>query len=290
MPASGSHRQNHYVPKFMIRYWETRKDGVLGVFVHTLADARSNFSPTTKRRPYPFAIAEDLYVPRVDGQRTIAMEAGWLNGQETALSKLIALAHQRSALLARNVSEYTKISMALFALEHRSRFVLESIREAVEGRLECRALISANPEREPHRLALENLINIVTEMHGRHWPLTLHFLHSGDSEFILTDRPGFLVDEKRVMVLTNKVAVCYEKSSGEPTFEHLDAESEFVATINRMLAMRARDWIVVHTPSLLEHWVQVNQSLEADEYRRTERIEPIAPHFLTSGYSFRSDQ
>lgn len=291
MPAHGSYRHNHYVPRFMIQYWEKPNRGVPGVFVHLLPEDRSAFQRTTRRRPYPFAIVEDLYVPLVDGRRATSMEARWLNNQETALSELVRLAHQRSDRLARNVAEYTKISMALFALEQRSRFNLEYLRRAVDDRREFREYISASPEREPHRLVLENLIHLVTEMHTRHWPLTLAFVHSGKASFILTDRPGF-ADQgmpERVMVLTNKVAVVYQRSISQPMFEHVDATREFVDTINRMLAIKARDWIVADDPSVLDRWVQVSRSAEAEKYRRSERIERVEPVFLPTGLSIRPD-
>ncbi len=291
MPAHGTHRRNHYVPRFMIQYWEKLNGGVRGVFVHLLAEDRSCFERTTKRRPYPFAVAEDLYVPLIDGRRAISMEARWLNEQETALSELVRLAHQRSDRLARDIAGYTRISMALFALEQRSRFNLEHLRRAVEDRPDLCGYISASPEREPHRLVLENLIHLAMEMHTRHWPLTLTFVHAGNANFILTDRPG-VTDPgmaERVMVLTNKVAVVYRKALGQPSFEHIDATEEFVDTVKRMLAIKARDWIVADDLSLLNRWAQVSRSAEAENYRRSERIGRVEPLLLPSGFSIRPD-
>jgi hypothetical protein len=94
---------------------------------------------------------------------------------------------------------------------------------------------------------------------------------------------------ERVMVLTNKVAVVYRKSLGQPTFEHVDATCEFVDMLNGMLAIKARDWIVADEPSLLNRWAQVTRSAEAEKYHRSERIGRVEPLFLPTGFSIRPD-
>lgn len=290
VPTHGPHRHNHYVPRFMINYWETASGHHRGVFVYSLPEGRTYFEKTTTRRPYPFAIVEDLYVPLIGGRRATSMEARWLSAQETALSDLVRLAHQRTDRLARDIAEYTKISMALFTLEQRSRFNLERLRRAVEDRPELRKCISTSPEREPHRLVLENLIHLVTETHSRHWPLSLVFVYSGNGSFILTDRPGFTDPRmpERVMVLTNKVAVIYQRSE-QPTFEHIDATPDFVDMVNKMVAIRARDWLVADNTALLDRWSEATRSIEAENYRRSERIGPIEPVLLLTGWSIPPD-
>jgi hypothetical protein len=146
------HRHNHYVPLHMIKRWEREHNGVKGVFVYLRAENQKKFWRRNKRKPYNFAVSDDLYVPSIHGDRNVAMEAGWLNEMETTLARLVAqVSTGHNELVIRNNEELAKLSMALFSLEHRSRFDLEIIKRAIEDDPSLREIIiSANPEREVH--------------------------------------------------------------------------------------------------------------------------------------------
>jgi hypothetical protein len=138
---------------------------------------------------------------------------------------------------------------------------------------------------------LENLVHIVTELHGRHLPLELSFLHSHGERFILTDRPTFVVDGiGRFLVLTDRVAIKYQKGSLACMYEDMDVEGQFVSYINRFLALKARDWIVANNMSSLNKWVQINNSDDAEDFRNSERPALIKPVALSTGFSFRESQ
>ena len=73
------HHHNHYVPLHMIKRWEREYNGVKGVFVYLRAENQRKFWRMNKRKPYTFAVSDDLYVPSIQGDRSVTMEAGWLN-------------------------------------------------------------------------------------------------------------------------------------------------------------------------------------------------------------------
>ena len=187
------------------------------------------------------------------------------------------------------VRKLTEFSMAIFAMEQRSRYNLERLKNHIEQHPQLRAQISSGPERALQTQILENLINIATESHNRHFPLEMVFIHSGSDRFIISDRPAFRDDglEYRVMVLTNEVAVFYKRSSAGPPCTHSDASAELVDTINSELAHRARDWIVAETEEQLERYAQLVHSEQWHTNLATEQIQVTAPLTLSSGWAFR---
>ena len=273
----------------MIKNWERIKDDFRGVFVFLINDGQAKFWRSNKRKPYLFAVAEDLYVPVIMGSRITEMEAGWLADQERALARIVEKAHRKENPFSEISSmELTRVEMSLFALELRSRYELEMIRSFVEENDHIRDIISANPERETQRLVLENLIHYVTELHGNHVPLSFIFLHTKNTKFILTDRPSIVVDGiGRFLILSDRLAVQYSKSEGTPSVEHQDIENDFVSLINKMLSIKARDWIVADNEQTIQECIAINSSSEADENRATERCEITKPESLLSGFSFR---
>lgn len=289
MKSKETHRNNHYVPVSLIKRWECHKDHLRGVHVHLIRDNQTKFWSFKKRSPYFFAVAEDLYVPVIDGSRATEMEAGWLNDQETTLARIIDKAQKRNDPFEGVSSrEITRLEMSIFSLEVRSKYELEMIRSAVEADPDIRSAISANPERDTQRLVLENLIHVVTELHGNYVPLSFDFLHSQEEKFILTDRPSFVVDGTgRFLVLSDRLAVKYSKSEGAPSVEHTDTPADIVFEINKMLSIKARDWIIADNESVMQKYVEINKSNEANEYRENEHCEVIKPRSLQSGFSFR---
>jgi len=281
-----SHKKNHYIPKAMLKHWEVCVRGRYGVHVHTIAEDRRAFASSRGRIPYPFAIAEDLYVPNIAGKRATVMEGGWLAEMERVLAHFIHQVHVKAPLSTRDPQNLSKLSMALIGLEQRSRYNIQKIVAFIEQEPALRAQVAISSERSTHRIVLENLINYVTELHGRLAPMEFTFEHAGESEFIIGDRPS-ITDERmaeRIAVLTNKVAVVYTQSQRELRYRYLDANEALVASINHEMAMNAREWLVARDPNLLDRYVAVVRSDQWRQRVARERRLAIQPQFVRFGW------
>ena len=285
-----THKLNHYIPCFMLKYWEQRKALRYGVHVYHIREGQITFERSRGRRRFAFAAVEDLYVPIIDGCRITAIEMGWLNNFETALAHIVRCVHRDEQLAIRDALTLTNFGMGLFSLEQRSRYNIETLIKLIEGEPSFRGLISANPERELKRLVLENMINVVTECYGRYEPLQVKFLYAKGQSFIVTDRPYFADPEvhEHFMVLTNKLGVLYWKGDNRPQYLVGNAPPDFVDLMNKTIVVRARDWIVADNIDQLRHYVEIYNSQEAARDRTTDRIIGLTPRTSRAGWSFRS--
>lgn len=289
--GSDDYKHNHYVPSFMLKYWEQRQGNRLGVWTFPTVTDCVTFERSAGRKPFPFAIAEDLYVPVIEGRRAKALEAGWLNSLETALAHVVRLAHSRTPLGPMDQERFLRFALGLFSLEQRSRYVITTLKDEIAADPILRAQITASPERRTLQLVLENIVHVTTHLANTHMPLKCAFLHAGTSDFVIADRPGFNDPRlsQRVMVLTNKIAVLYEKGQDKPAYLYKDAQAEMVETINRVVALGARDWIVAMTRDEAVRYGRINLSPEGERHRGSESTVRIDRPALLAGVTIPAD-
>jgi hypothetical protein len=280
------HRKNHYVPQSLLKHWEVQRNGRFGVHVFSLTNRQTTFERSRGRDPFAFAVAEDLYVPTIAGKRATAMEAGWLATMEASLAHFVRQAARRQPLATKRTEDLTKLAMALVCLEQRSRYNLVMLRDALEASPETRQLVTTSPEREVKRIVLENLVVLVTELHNSLVPLRYMFVHSTGVPFITCDRPTVVADQMphRIAVLTPRLAVIYEKGR-RTEYVHVDAEDDFVGTINDMMIGQARDWVVALTPEQLEWAAKETDSDDWRDHVAKDRPTFITPRFSTTGWT-----
>src|SRR5438128_1743548 len=107
------HKRNHFIPRFMLDYWSTKPVGrnYAGVWVYEFARKRKYFANGQGPSAYSFAVSEDLYVPRVTGERVTAQEH-WHGSLEGRLAALARQVHQRVDPLQLQQDDVFKIPMA----------------------------------------------------------------------------------------------------------------------------------------------------------------------------------
>jgi len=284
-----THRKNHYIPKFMLKYWLVEQDGFRGVHVYRVADGTSSFDRVGRnaRNPFSFAIVEDLYVPIIEGQRAIAMEKGWFNGLEHAMAEVIRQAHDGEPIALTKHDVMSRLKMGLLALHMRPRAIIELVSDVVDADPRLRAAISANPERSTHRIVLENLIHMVTELTNLHPFVDYIFLLGEPGTFIIGDRPCFSTGELgRFAVLTDRVAVQFSPSRTHcDRYKYVDAPDGMVDLINERMALQARDWLVAGSSDTLVRYSSVIKTDEWHEEWEATKPEFVRPGTLSCGWS-----
>lgn len=285
-------KRNHHVPRFMLNAWSSQGAKYRGTWVYDIREGKKHFSAADGGSAFSFAIDNDLYVPRFEGERATAMER-WFGKLEDSLSRLVRQAHDGSEeIKAKTQAEWIAATMGLFGLEHRSRYNVEKLKAAIEADAELRAFVAADAERSSHHLVLENIIHNVTEMAGLFNPIELIFEHTGKFRLICGDRPFFNNEglDHRFVVLTNTCLAAYRRSpTARPQYVHADATPDFVAQLNQQIALNARDWIVAETEKQLDEYIEIVRSDAWKKRTESDKIEKVPLKTLQSGWTIPPD-
>lgn len=239
------YKRNHTIPTSMLEYWIDEDTPHKGVHVYDIKSQRSHISTSLGKKPFSFAIVDNLYVHDNNGKRAVGLEK-WFSKQESSLSNLIRQANNRQPIEFKKSDEMTKIMMALTSLEYRSNYAINKIYDFIKDSEGLRKKISANPERPLEQLVLENIIHVITDQHIDFMPAEMIFFFSPENcHWIISDRPFLYHDsfEYHFVVLTNKVIVGYRHFS-EFVYNYVDMNNEHFEEINKMFAMNAREWLV----------------------------------------------
>lgn len=280
------YKQNHSVPKFMLEYWIDKSTVHKGVHVYEVKSQRSYVSTGQGKKPFSFAITNDLYVHSVNGIRAVGLEK-WFSDQEGPLANLVRQVHNRQPIAECSDKSFTKIIMAIIGLECRSSYNIRKIQELIEKNNFIRTKITASPTRSPEQLVLENIVHWVTDQLATVIPTEmLFFFAPEDHSWIIGDRPYFNHSdiEYRFVVLTKKVLLGYRRSN-DFIYQYIDAEKDFIEMVNQQITLNAREWLVAANPGQLNNYLGLFQSDNWKGGVDSERITWIPVHNLTSGWT-----
>ncbi len=285
-------QRNHYIPKLILKNWVTRGPKYSGVHVYDIREGRSYFANANGPSAFPFAIADDLYVTKINGKRATSMET-WFSGLEDSLAHLIRQAHaRRDDIKIRRSIDSMKIVMALIGLEYRSRYDIQMMQTAVAQSPALKSFISNNPERDVQRIVLENVIHLVTDRAQALGNIEITFLHTA-KRFLCSDRPFVPVNaarDRRFVVLTNKCMASYQPSdTGLFRYEHQQAHDDLVDEMNRQIVLHSRDWVVAESAAELNAAIAVQRSDDWAMRKAEDHVATAPLTALTSGWSIKED-
>lgn len=281
-----NYKKNHSVPRFMLEYWVDQNTPHKGVYVYELKSQRYYISTGQGRKPFSFAITNDLYVHTANGIRAVGLEK-WFSDQENSLASIVRQVHNRQMLAECSLKDFTKIIMAIIGLECRSSYNISKIQEIIEKDSFVRKTISASPSCPPEQLVLENIVHWVNEQLPSAVPTEMVFYFAPEYlSLVLGDRPYFNHNEieYRFVVLTNKVLLGY-RHSNEFTYKYIDAEKEFIEMINKQVALNAREWLVADNPEVLKKYAALFQSDDWKQSVSSERVTWFPVQYLISGWT-----
>jgi hypothetical protein len=260
------YKRNHTIPRCMLNYWVDESGIYPGVHVYNIAKKRIYKSEARGKRAFSFAIANDLHIVDVDGERATSLER-WLSSLESTLGYFIQLISKQESIDFDRKDEF-KLAMAFLALETRSKYNLENMRQYLEKHQEYVAV-------DIKKISLENLIDYVTFMARDYLPLELIILYSGEKSWLLCDRPFFNWEglSHRFVVLTNKIVLGYRKSPDN--FRYLYENSPSVDEVNRMIALQARDWIASEKTEIIQKYIPVFSERAYIESKQNDEITEI---------------
>lgn len=281
-----AYKNNHTIPAFMLSYWIDPATNNSGVHVYDIAKKKDYASTSRGRKPFSFAITQDLYVHNSKGVRAHALER-WLAGLEGPLSAFVRRAHSRQAIVYRDMSEATRTLMGIVALEFRSRYGIHLLMKALQESPSLRIAIGAGNSAPTHQVVLENLIVLVTEMTTRFTPTEMTFsVAPRGASWLMSDRPCFhhAAFDDRFVVLTNKVLLAY-RAAQCPRFRYVDVSAEHVEEMNRVIALQARDWLVSDNRVNLQKHAATYSTDEWKQAVSSDGADVIVPKFLRTGWT-----
>src|SRR5205807_1814429 len=133
---------------------------------------------------HSFAAENQLYMALIDGARDQSVEK-WFSGMEAAFISLLTRVEQRAFAPAPPPSEVGLSVLCAVSLGYRSGFDLREIERLL---LEDEGFRRQFGEVEdPHRTALENMVNVITSESDRYRKAT--FIYDLAAPLLVCDRP-----------------------------------------------------------------------------------------------------
>lgn len=275
-------KNNHIMPKCLIKQWESSETQGLGVHVYEIQKDKSSFSTGKGKRGYSFAIEPYFYVPELNSVRIHKVEK-WLSSIEGTLATFLRKINQNlDQTLLPNDKEFFKLLLALFSLKNRTKYDIQTIREFLTSCPDQKKLIQVSDENDNEILVLENLIHTTTEEALEYANCEIIVCMNKEGKIILSDRPFLhkVLDGYSFVALSPYYFIAVRKTSKEPMYFYNEAINEdLIHSYNTMTAKNARNWIISAHKSILDKYIPYSNLPKKDLIPYYQEVK-----FLRSGY------
>ncbi len=247
-------KNNHYVPRCLIKRWITNNGKYNGVFFLDIKAKSIDFSGSIGKKAFSFASVDNLYILSYDNNRLLNLE-NWFDGLENSLSKFIDKSTKFETDLFKNdYGQLNKLMMSLVSFEFRSRYFFEKSIEYLKGDNEIKLDFNSK-----NRTILENVVNGTTDYVNGQFPVELTIWNT-DLPMLLCDRPLLLdkIDGYSFFPLTPNTLLTFKKTSGISSICYQRLNNELVHKFNDLIIQNARDWIVANSKDQLD-WIVSNK-------------------------------
>jgi hypothetical protein len=244
--------------------------------------------------PFRFATMEDLYVPIICGSRRLNAEK-WLGGLEASLGKmlknLIEISQNNNFPLSfSDSSDMEKSIMGIFSLKFRSRYEIGFLLEQFKGNNYLKEYVGIDKNRNEVQAIIENIVNQVTQSFKESFPHQIRILITPhETSFILSDRP--VLDKsilgETITPLTPNIAIAISKGEMQPmSYEVKHIDSNLVDSINKIVALQSRDWVLSNHKDILSKYMEIIGSAEWEQNKQSERMDTKDFQPTDSRYEF----
>lgn len=282
------YKKNHYIPKVILKNWVTQGPTYDGINAFDIETKKIIFSAAKGSSGFSFAIANDLYVPILDGERIVDAEK-WLSGLEGAIGAILPNIISGKDIQYPNHMDAVKFLMGLLSLQYRSEYDLSKFRDAVAGDAEVQKFLGLHLDRTVDQVVVENIVNSVGETMRSITPTKMRIFQPSSGEFIITDRP--VIPEnyvgERIIVVAPKVAIALSKGVPPFGYQYVPIDESMVETINDLLATQARSWIAGGSQTIVQKYAAVVGSEKWTKMRDSEKVHMIPFEQLSQGWEFK---
>ena len=248
-------KKPHEVTQAFLRFWHTRHEDKLGVWVFDLTRQKIRFSTS-----FSFAEENYLYIPLNKGQRDEGVEA-WFSSIEGAMIKLIRRLETESFADPIHGNELQFVLLGLVSLAYRSGYQVKKLRDAILSNSEWKKHFEVTSRDEAHLASVEIMLNMIIQQGELFYGGENSVLYNISCPLLICESPFFDMTSRgplhAVGPITPSAAFMLDASraQGGPSLSFAKAEgdnSKFCATLNDFTVMRARKWIVATSKEQLE--------------------------------------
>jgi len=250
-------KNNHIIPKALLKQWKTFNQNRYGVYCYEIETKSSIFSASDGKRGYSFAIEEDFYVPTIENERKLNVE-NWFSGLEHTLAIAIErLNRGTEGPICRNRQDFTKFSMALLSLKHRTKYHVEQVIKYLNNNPSTKKLVEASENRSVHLVSLENIVNAITEEAIEYANYEMIVFRNLTGNLIIGDQPFMaeVIDGYNFVTLSPNYFVAFRKSKNS-AFTYIPGEEGMIDMLNKYMAKAARHWIVAKNEETLAKYIE----------------------------------
>ncbi len=284
-------KNNHVCPRCLLREWATTENGREGVFVYEIPKQKYSFSTAIGSRAYSFAIREFIYVPEIEGKRTIALE-DWFAGFEGQLASFISKIKNgkegEQLLRGRNIQDimeqWNKLLLAIFSLHHRNAHDLRLITKYLDQNPHLKENIGVEDVSNTELLVLQNIVHSTMELGLEYQMCDFLVMHNPSGNILLSDRLLFQehATGQFIFPLSPFHLIAISKSEGDvPSYRRDTLPDSMVDSYNKLIAGRARDWMVSTKEHLLKKYAPLMKAHDENEIPFYQEIK-----FLNQGIKF----
>lgn len=242
-------KNNHYVPKCLLKHWTSNQGKGNGVYVLNLQSKTIDFSSSEGKKAFSFASINHFYILSKENERLTNLE-DWFGGLEDSLSIFIDKVMRKETSLFKNMGQLNKLIMGLVSFNFRSRYFFERGIEFLDSNPEIKAGFN---EKSSFQIILENVINATIDYTNQLFSVEF-IIWESENPLLICDSPLMFkfLDDYSFLPLTPNLILSYIKTSNEPTISYQKADERFVVSFNKMIIENARDWIVSTNRDVLE--------------------------------------
>ena len=275
------YKNNHIIPKCLIRQWSTQHNNLNGVHTYEGDIQREYFSSDGGKKAFSFAIEKYFYVPKFKDQRIYQLEK-WLSDVEGTFSVFIkALLKGVTGPILKTPEEYHKLLLGVFSMNTRTKYDIESIKKFMLENPDIKKMVEMEEERDIEFAALENMINVTTELALEYNQCRIVVCKNESGDLILGDRP-FLhkaVDGYSFLPLHPNFFISIIKAPGQD-YTYLDnTDDKMIHLLNQKIAENSHHWIIAKDPTLLKEYIP---SFHLPKNYVTPYFQPV--QYLRHGY------
>ncbi len=284
-------KNNHVCPRCLLREWVTPEKGREGVHVYEIPKKKYSFSSAIGSRAFSFAIKEFIYVPEINGKRTNALE-DWFGGFEGQLASFINKIKSgkegEQLIRGRNMQDvmeqWNKLLHAIFSLHHRNAHDLRLITKYLDENPHHKESIGVEDISNTEILVLQNIVHSTMELAIEYQMCDFLVMYNPSGNILLSDRLLFQEDAtgQFIFPLSPYHLVAITKSERKvPSYTRDYLPDWMVNSYNKLIAGRARDWMVSTKKELLEEYAPLMKAHVENETPFYQEVK-----FLTQGIKF----
>ncbi|MFV0588833.1 DUF4238 domain-containing protein [Bacteroides reticulotermitis] len=255
-------KNNHYVPKCLLKRWSLSNGIYDGVFVLNCSSKTIDFSSAKGSKAFSFASINNLYILDKDNNRYTSLE-DWLSGLEGILSMFIDKVARKESTFLKDHTQLHKLLMGLLSFNFRSRYFFQEGEKYIDSNPQIKSQFA---EKSSLQILLENLVNATTYKANQLFPVEFIICNS-TVPLLVCDRPLLynVFDGYSFIPLSPYLLLSFRKAQRQSTIIYQDIDDNLVDSFNKQIIEAARDWIVSTNKEELENIMEGRNFEYSDE-------------------------